>query len=127
MGTTEKCTYFILTKIHRKLLLIFSTTANVFGGDWTDNSECHSQNFPKIVKRRSYDFELKIGKKFGLLILCFFLNFRSESSAQQSLTAQIKHLDMMCVTLERQIDVLGNVDHALPVTGKYSNMPFKKP
>jgi hypothetical protein len=38
--------------------------------------------------------------------------------AQQSLNAQMKHLDMMCVTLERQIDVLGNVDQALPITGK---------
>lgn len=38
---------------------------------------------------------------------------------QQSLTAQMKHLDMMCVTLERQIDVLSNVDQALPPTGKF--------
>ncbi|XP_035709051.1 kinesin-like protein KIN-14I isoform X2 [Folsomia candida] len=43
---------------------------------------------------------------------------------QQSLTAQMKHLDMMCVTLERQIDVLSNVDQALPPTENiYSGEP----
>ncbi|CAG7663390.1 unnamed protein product [Allacma fusca] len=49
---------------------------------------------------------------------------RTDNGAQQSLSAQMKHLDMMCVTLERQIDVLSNVDQAIPSTENiYSGEP----
>ncbi|CAG7663388.1 unnamed protein product [Allacma fusca] len=48
----------------------------------------------------------------------------TDNGAQQSLSAQMKHLDMMCVTLERQIDVLSNVDQAIPSTENiYSGEP----
>ena len=52
--------------------------------------------------------------KFGYFVFVH----RSENGNQPSLSAQMKHLDMMCVTLERQIDVLSNVDQALPTTGE---------
>lgn len=49
-----------------------------------------------------------------------FQCFRTDGSngSEQYMSTQIRHLDNMCRTIERQIDVLSNVDQALPVTGK---------